>query len=153
MTGKDIKWSLLPSGFPVCQEVDLTKVFDLSTVTPLFLSINLKAVKNFGISLQIVDRQKSLAKRSLRSQRQDYEGAPVEIENLYSRVITRYYLKVSQKIHLEMETGIKCINYPHQDFASYRECDENFVYKEMKDTYNLMPFWAATNDEEVTNLA
>ena len=136
----------------MCQEVDLTKVFDLSTITPLFVSINLKAETNFGISLQIVDRQKSLAKRGLRSQRQDYEGAPVEIENLYSKVKTRYYFKISQKIHLEMETGIKCRNYPHDDFASYRECDENFVYKEMKNTYDLMPFWAATNDREVTNL-
>ena len=35
----------------------------------------------------------------------------------------------------------KCRNYPHEDFSSYRE---------MKDTYNLMPFWAAMNEREVT---
>ena len=142
----------MPSGFPTCQEVDLTNVFDLSTVTPLFVTIDLNPVKNFGMSLQIVDRKKSLAKRSLRSQRQDYDGSPVEIEDLHSKVFKRYYFKIAQTIHLEMETGIKCRNYPNQDFASYKECDESFVYNEMKDTYNLMPFWAATKDKEVTNL-
>ena len=35
---------------------------------------------------------------------------------------------MKQNIHLEMESGINCMNYPSGDFSSYRDCDENFVY-------------------------
>ena len=45
-----------------------------------------------------------------------------------------------------METGINCKNYLD---SSYRECDENFVYNEMKN-YGIMPFWAAKKLSEVT---
>ena len=45
----------------------------------------------------------------------------------------------------------KCRNYPNEDFKSYRECDEDFVYKEMKNKYQLMPFWAANDFNEVSS--
>ena len=38
VTGKDIKWSLLPSGFPTCQAVELKKSFDLKMQTPMLIS-------------------------------------------------------------------------------------------------------------------
>ena len=59
---------------------------------------------------------------------------------------------MKQNIHLEMESGINCKNYPSGDFSSYRDCDEDFVYNEMKIKHNLMPFWAAKNLDEVTKL-
>ncbi len=61
-------------------------------------------------------------------------------------------LTISQTVDVETHKGKACTNYPTQDFTSYRECDEKFVYDLMKNTYNLMPFWAAKNFEEITKL-
>ena len=68
------------------------------------------------------------------------------LENLMEPKYVKIYLDMSQTIHLEMETGINCKNYLD---SSYRECDENFVYNEMKN-YGIMPFWAAKKLSEVT---
>ena len=63
----------------------------------------------------------------------------------------RFHLKISQTINLEIDSGIQCINYPIREYLNYRKCDEHYVYEKMKTTYNVIPFWAATNFEEVTN--
>ena len=84
--GKDIKWSLLPSGYPTCQAVDLTESFDLKKQTPMFFVFKFFLRKNFGISLQIEDRRTSLLKRSLRSQRHDYVGSAIELDSLSSGI-------------------------------------------------------------------
>ena len=152
VTGTDIKWSLLPS-YPTCQAVDLTQYFDLKKVTPKVFVFNFFPRENLELSLQIEDRGTSLLKRSLRSQRHDYLGfgSPVEIDNLSSGVFKRFHLKISQTINLEIDSGIKCRKYPNEEFQSYRSCDEDFVYKKMKNTFKAMPFWAAKTLEEVTN--
>ena len=54
--GMDIKWSLLPSGYPTCQAVDLTESFDLNTQTPMIFGFKFFPRENLGISLQIEDR-------------------------------------------------------------------------------------------------
>ena len=149
--GKDIKWSLLPSGYPTCQAVDLTESFDRKKQTPMFFVFKFFLRENLGISLQIEDRRTSLLKRSLRSQRHDYVGPALELDSISSRILKRFHLLISQKINLEIDSGIQCRTYPNKEFQNYRSCDENFVYKKMKNTYNAMPFWAATNLEEVTN--
>ena len=151
VTGKDIKWSLLPSGFPTCQAVDLTKSFDLKMQTPMLISFKFFPRKNLGVSLNIEDKGTSLLKRRLRSQRHDYVGSAVEIDRLASGAYKRFHLKISQTINLEIDSGIQCINYPIREYLNYRNCDEHYVYEKMKTTYNVIPFWAATNFEEVTN--
>ena len=151
MTGKDINWSLVPSGYPPCQVVDLTKRFNFKKQTPMFLIFKFFLHKNLGISLQIEDQRSSLIKRGLRTQRHDYVGPALAIGQLSTGAYQRYHLKISQTINLEMDSGIRCRNYPNKEFQSYRNCDENFVYKKMKNKYKAMPFWAATTLEEVTN--
>ena len=151
VTGKNITWSLLPSGYPTCQAVDLTEIFDFKMQTPLLIAFKFFALENLGVAIQIEDRGTSLLKRRLRSQRHDYVGPIVEIESLSRVVQRRFHLKISQTINLEIDSGIRCRNYPNKDFLSYRKCDENFVYKKMKTTYKVMPFWAAKTFGEVTN--
>ena len=43
------------------------------------------------------------------------------------------------------------VEYPTKEFKSFHDCDEHYVYQEMKQKYNLMPFWAAKNIDEITN--
>ena len=91
VAGKDINWTLIPSGYPTCQAVDLTQSFDLKKLTPMFFVFKFFPLENLGISLQIEDLKTSLLKRSLRSQRHDYLGfgSAVEIDKLSSGVYKR----------------------------------------------------------------
>ena len=151
VTGKAIKWSLLPSGYPTCQAINLTENVDLKMHSPRVITFEFFPRENLGVSLQIEDRETALLKRRLRSQRHDYVGSAVEIDSLSRGVYKRFDLKISQKINLEIDSGIKCRNYPNKEYQSYRNCDEDFLYKKMKTTYNVIPFWAAKTFEEVTN--
>ena len=150
VTGRDIKWSLLPSGYPTCQSINLTESFDLKMETPLLIAFRFFPRENLGVSLQIEDQRMSLLKRRLRSQGHDYVGSAIEIESLSSGLYKRFHLKITQTVNLEIDSGIKCRNYPNKEFLSYRNCDEKFVYEKMK-AYKAIPFWAATTFEEVTN--
>ena len=79
-----------------------------------------------------------------------YTGPRIENENLMNPRIGRYVFSLSQTIH-SPET-IKCVHYPTIDYKNYKECDEAFVYNQMKYYFKLMPFWATSNFTEVTKL-
>ena len=99
--------------------------------------------------LVLQDNERVLIKRGLKAEIDSYDGKHIEfdLENPMNR---KYFISMKQNIHLEMESGINCKNYPYGDFSSYRDCDEDFVYNEMKNKHKVMPFWAAKNLDEVT---
>ena len=148
--GKNIDWSLIPTGYPACQLFDLAKYIDLKKYTPQTVVFILRKIENLGFSLKIEDNMKNLKKRSLRSQSQDYEGPIIDLENLNDTGDFRYFLGISQTKNLETYSEIECKNYPNKNFLSYQACDESFVYNKMKDS-NIMPFWAAQELYEITN--
>ena len=151
VSGKDIAWSLIPSGFPACQLIDLAQYFNLSKYSPQFVYFVLHKTENLGISLKIGDNMKTLKKRNLRSQSKDYEGPTIDLENLNETVAYRYFLTISQTKNLETYSDIECKNYPNADFLSFQACDESFVYDRFKNT-KIMPFWAAKDLDEVTQI-
>ena len=62
-------------------------------------------------------------------------------------------LKISQTIDSDQDNDNNCENYPYKKYSSYRECDEDFLYKTFaKDYSNLMPFWVTDNFNDVTRL-
>ena len=63
----------------------------------------------------------------------------------------RIALRVTQNKYPEEDKTNPCSEYPNEEFQSYRECDEDFVYKEIKNKYQLMPFWAANDFIEVSS--
>ena len=63
-----------------------------------------------------------------------------------------YYLTISQMIDIETHSGKACRNYPTPDFTRYSDCDEKFVFDQMTNSYNLMPFWAAKKADEITKM-
>ena len=153
LNGTDIEWSIIPSGYPSCQLVDLNKIIEKERMTPHFILIFFKKVENVGISIKIVDRNRALRKRGLRStQAKNYEGDNVNVDDLLDPTYKSFFLTLSQIIYLEKESGINCRNYPNVEFNSYQECDERFVYNEMKNKHKIMPFWAAKTLDEVTTL-
>ena len=151
VNGTDIKWSLIPL-YPGCQRVDLNDYFNFSKHNPSFVCIYFNKISNLSAMVKVEDRRKSLAKRSLLSSTIDYEGSPLLIENLTSGAYTNVFFTFFENINLESGKGLGCRNYPTERFLSYMECDTDFVYNEMKSKYKIMPFWAAKNLNEVTNM-
>ena len=143
-----INWSLIPQ-HPACQTIDVAKYINLRNNTPMYLKLVFKKVSNLTMTLLIEDKRKALLKRSLRSNIMDYDGPRIEID-LMDPMSLNYYLTISQTIDIETDTGKACKNYPSPDFTSYSDCDEEFVYDQMKNTYKLMPFWGAKKIDEVT---
>ena len=131
--------------------VDITQFFDLKEKAIISLEFQLNSIKNVGISMMIEDKNKALLKRLMNSQRVAYDGPNIEVENLTKPLNLRYLVTLSQTIDLEMDSGANCRIYPNREFSSYHECDESYIYNEMKNTFNIMPFWAAKSLDEVTN--
>ena len=150
VSGEDIDWSLIPSGVPACQLLDLAKYYKLSKYSPELVVFVFRKTENIGLSLKIEDKMKTLKKRNLRSQSQDYEGPTIDLKNLNDTRIYKYFLGISQTKNLEIYSDIECKNYPYRNFLSYQECDESFVYNRMRDS-KIMPFWASHDMDEVTN--
>ena len=148
--GKNMSWSVIPQ-FPTCQTVDISRYLNLSRKASSHIFFFFKKNLNLKISVEIGDKRKSLARRKLIQNSFEYEGAQVELSSLSVSMIKMYALTISQTIDLETDKGKNCQKYPNENFSSYRECDENFVYNEVMEKYNMMPFWAAKNTDEITH--
>ena len=103
-----------------------------------------------SVSLHVENKRRALEKRNLKSLTTSQEGAEMFIQNSNLGEYRRYYLSISQTRNLEMDPGVSCKNYPTDNFFSYQDCDESFVYDLMRDYFKIMPFWAAKNLDEVT---
>ena len=60
-------------------------------------------------------------------------------------------VSLEQFLDSEDDASKQCQNYPDKNFESYKECDEDFVYKIVTNKYNVVPFWATNNLTEVTS--
>ena len=81
-----------------------------------------------------------------------YEGPTFENFDLTDPILMKGIFKLSQTIDTEEDEEKLCKNYPYNGFNSYKECDEQFVYDELKNKFNIMPVWAALDKKETTNL-
>ena len=148
--GEDVKWLLTPQ-YPACQTIDLVHYFDISSNNvPEMIYIRYNKIYNLRLTLNIEDKRRSLSKRTLKSNYMNYEGTPIIVEDLMFPKSKSFYITFSQTIDLETDKGMNCINYPTNEFKNFQECDESFVYNEMKNTYKFMPFWAAKTSDEIT---
>ena len=148
--GKNMIWSLMPQ-YPACQTIDLNEYFDFKTNVPSYIEFNFNKISNLGVKIKIGDKRRSLTRRTLESSYFDYEGVPIEIENLKSGVFYEYTIKLLETNSIKVGNGKSCVDYPTSKFSSFNHCDMVYVYNEMKNKYKIMPFWAARNLDEVTN--
>jgi hypothetical protein len=63
-------------------------------------------------------------------------------------LIRRFVVNIKKSVFVEEDPTKNCRNYPNPDYASYRECDDQW----MKDTVapGLVPIWLADTMETVT---
>ena len=150
--GSDIVLSSTPL-FPSCQSFDISKYWTfVKPIYHLFFKFKIVSQNNLRLHFEIEDRRRALVKRPLSSSSLAYEGDPIQFD-LKKGKFQKYFLKISQRHSLESFSN--CKNYPNYQtngFTNYRECDEDFVYKEMKNKYKFMPFWAAKTMDEVTKI-
>ena len=117
-----------------------------------YVTFVMNKIPNLSFQVKIEDRMKTLTRRTLDSHNFDYDGIPLNIENLTSVTGYEFTLALFETIHLESDLAQNCKNYPSEKYSNYKECDMEFVYNEMKNNYKIMPFWAAKTLDEVTNL-
>ena len=146
INGSDIELSSTPM-FPSCQSFEISKYWPFESPNNFF-AIKFNLMNDMEIWLEIEDRRKALAKRKMRSSSLAYEGSQISLKKLKPAKFKKYHLTISQQRALESYS--ECKDYPTGGFKNYRECDEDFVYKEMKINYKFMPFWAAKTLDEVT---
>ena len=80
-----------------------------------------------------------------------YNGPSTQSENLSRKIIHQSIHSVSQEIDSELDEDKNCRNYPFGNFSSFKDCDDEFVKKEIK-KFDLIPFWATGKISAVTNL-
>ena len=146
-----MNWSEVPSssGSSTCQMLDIHDI--LNNSSPLIISFYFDRSieqRNLSVSLNIEDQKKALVKRNLRSHSQDYIGPQIQMNTKLNK---KFFMTISQTLNIESDPGLNCKIYPNSQFKSYRDCDEAFVYNQMKSIYKIMPFWAARSLSEVTN--
>ena len=135
-----------PLIFPTCKTLRINY-----SQPPDRIFLNFKNNPIIDVTVLIEDRMKALRRRLSKSNSLDYFGPPIKTRRLSPRS-DRFILSFAQTIDLEEDTGSMCTKYPTKTFTSFHECDEGFVYNEMRQKYNLMPFWAAKSLNEVTKL-
>ena len=148
--GKDLNWTRTLQ-FPLCFKLDVMDYTGSKNISPDKVTFRFSKKSNLAVVVFVEDRQLSLDKRPLKSQYQEYDGAKIERENLLRPKLERHVLSISQTIKSEHNLEDKCSNYNSNVLKNYKECDEEFVYNEVKNNYNFMPFWATSNYDEVTS--
>ena len=131
-----------------CTDLDLSDFFNLEKHIPsqLLFTFNIVGV---GVTIYVDDINRK-ASRTLRSSRLVYNGSPLQNLNLTKQLKFQYYFKLSQVINIDSNVKMPCRNYPNGEFQTFEECDQNFVFRQVKRKYNSTPFWATKNYEEVT---
>ena len=49
-----------------------------------------------------------------------------------------------------MDEESKCRNYPNKEYLNYKDCDQTYVQKAIQEKYNITPFWATQDLDNVT---
>ena len=151
--GTSITWSKFPM-FPNCQALDLTNYIQQENRT----SIRIEQIKfkiltenKYAFFLYPLDRKRALTKRISVTNMLSYSGPVIGNQFKGFTKNIRVALRVSQSKYTEKDESNPCAEYPNEKFKSFRDCDEKFVYHNMKTQHNLVPFWATENVSEVTD--
>ena len=115
------------------------------------MEIEVGQIDGLQVSVHLEEKNKVL-KRQLKSNMLSYVGPIMKIEDTRNSQVMSVMVKFSQIIKSEEDPEAECTNYPNVTYNSYAQCDEEFVYNELKRKFNMTPFWASDNMEQVTKL-
>ena len=104
----------------------------------------------FGVTLIIEERNK-VTSRYLKYNRLMSSGLSLTFDDLQFASFIQVVNRISQSIYSEFDMEKKCQIYPNEKYESYKDCDDEFVQKEVSKT-GLIPFWVTNNYNTVTKL-
>ena len=64
----------------------------------------------------------------------------------------KYAVEITENSYLEEDTSKKCRNYPNSEYASYKECDDQYM-KDICKKFDLVPVWLEEDFGKVTKKA
>ena len=147
--GDKLNFSLIPH-YPNCQILDLNDYGDFRYSSPEQIYIVLfENVENVGFSLYFEEINRRTL-RSLKSNKFCYQGPQIENRNLKETRGIEIILKISQTFLSGQNEEEPCRNYPVDNFESFGDCDEKFVFDDMKKKFDVTPFWATKNFSKIT---
>ena len=153
ISGTKIQWQTRPI-YPFCLPIDLLEHFgpQLKPWQIIFYFNANKTVEGTSMMLYVIERNTALRRRLLKSNMLSYNGPDMKLLDLYhDSKLLKVGFRLSQSIFIENDDEqISCVNYPTKKYPIYRECDEDFMTKEIDNLYGIKPFWAAENMSDVT---
>ena len=131
-----------PPLIPNCRLVELN-----TTGVPKRIKINLWKTENVSFHMNIVE--KNMASRNRLQSSFAYNGPFLGIDNLHEASYVAFGLRVKQSSYSDQDVETNCVEYPTKNFKSFRDCDEDFVLREMQ-KIGVIPFWAIKGNNNAT---
>ena len=131
-----------PPLIPNCRLVELN-----TTGVPKRIIINLWKTENVSFHMNIVE--KNMASRNRLQSSFAYNGPFLGIDNLHEASYVAFGLRVKQSSYSDQDVETNCVEYPTKNFKSFRDCDEDFVLREMQ-KIGVIPFWAIKGNNNAT---
>jgi hypothetical protein len=129
-----------------CYTLDFTNVADVKENGVLYIYFT----NEDGRSIDIIAEGSSLnCDRLVKAHRAYSDGDTIAIETNH---VVSYVVEMNKNVYVEEDPNINCRNYPNSDFASYRDCDDQYMreYVASHDP-GLVPIWLADDMKKVTS--
>jgi hypothetical protein len=149
MYGMDNVWYLVRVNFPDnCYTLNIASNPAVKKHGLKELFIDFKDLENRSVEVQIQGSSQA-CDRNIIAHLLYSEGA--EIRLLKMNLARMFLVNLKKNVFVEEDPTKNCRNYPNPDYASYRDCDDQW----MKDTVasqapGLVPIWLADTMETVT---
>ena len=128
---------------------DITRYF-VSGKKEIFISFN-ESILEKNISLELKFRGKTIAAdRMIEDHRFFSSGDLMEMKK---QKMSQYMVKIRENVYVEEDPKKTCRVYPNGKFASYAECDKNFMKEKIEEAapgLNLTPPWLIQDLDLVT---
>ena len=115
------------------------------------ITITFNEIMGQNLSLELkLQGQGLTTHREIQKHRFDSFG-----DNMKVNRFSMYVVKIRETVFVEEDPSQSCCNYPTSEFASYTECDDNYVRKridQFSPGLNLTPVWLTDDLDMVTTL-
>jgi hypothetical protein len=106
-------------------------------------------VENYSVEIQTQGRSMA-SKRNLKDETFFSSGEPIRLASL-AGTVKSYAVKIKENNYVEEDKSKECRNYPNPDFATYDDCDDNYMKNRVNTLDpNLVPIWLADDLANVT---
>ena len=114
----------------------------------LEIFFNETMLKDASVELKL-EGQTLASRREIQEHRFYSSGDALKVENFSS-----YILRINTDVFVEEDPRQTCLNYPNDNFASYKDCDDQFMRDKLEEVapgLDLTPTWLADDLDNVTS--